>query len=815
MSTSPIPARSILPADPWRRWGAAALDTLLLWIGHLVIWISSVLILPEGEWKLRVPLVMAAFSGLAYLVVLWKIRGATLGQEALGLRVVRYDGQPLTWDDAFRRLGGYLLAALPFHLGFLSIFWDPYRRGWHDFIAQTLVIRHPSDFRPLPLPPPSTPESALPEAELPPFVGPQWGIVILLYIGLAICFTYPLARHFSTHCAGDGTDAPHFMWSFWHTQQALWKGRESLLTTNSLFFPLPTTLLYYSACWAYALPAALVLQWLTLTQTFNLFFIFSLVASGFLTFLLARALGCGVTESFLAGLLFGFSPYMMAHGASGHLELLAGEFIALFALLCYRGLMCFSARRVLAAGMALALVGYGSWYYLAFAGFMLVSLAIGMALGSHPDFRPGSANPSWFRRGASLGLRAAFIGLCGTLFLSPLLLPMLQERARERSMDMPLAVSEIFSLDVAFVAFSNPLHPLWGKWVANHLRPGAEQVAGLSLIALGLSGVALWKYWRKLFLWGLTGAFLGVLACGPRLQVAQRELQLPSWLLLLAGGPPGNGLGLPWRADLSLDCGRSFTTTPDLFWKKTCSFHLPYVWLHYVCPPLRPLRAPARFIVITSLCVAVLAAWGLRWVRHTARQRWGKKEERLIVLLVVGGVLWEYLPIPYPITSTAVSQFYHQLAREPKPCAILEVPVDAICRYNFHQTIHGQPLFFGFHSRPPSQALAFQSRNRLLAAFSPWGDYREKRPLGIDQSNVETIPLSVLRQQFEPSLQELSSLGGRYIIVHKPQLREITLRRTDQLLGKALSLPICWEDPAIRVYRVSAANPQPARQKAP
>ena len=40
-----------------------------------------------------------------------------------------------------RELIGKSLGAFPLYLGFLSILWDDERRGWHDRIAKTHVIR--------------------------------------------------------------------------------------------------------------------------------------------------------------------------------------------------------------------------------------------------------------------------------------------------------------------------------------------------------------------------------------------------------------------------------------------------------------------------------------------------------------------------------------------------------------------------------------------------------------------------------------------------------------------------------------------------
>jgi uncharacterized RDD family membrane protein YckC len=41
---------------------------------------------------------------------------------------------------AIRRVGGFVLALLPFGAGFLPVLFDPQRRGLHDRIAGTVVL---------------------------------------------------------------------------------------------------------------------------------------------------------------------------------------------------------------------------------------------------------------------------------------------------------------------------------------------------------------------------------------------------------------------------------------------------------------------------------------------------------------------------------------------------------------------------------------------------------------------------------------------------------------------------------------------------
>lgn len=782
---------SVTPAEPWRRWLAAAIDAFLLFVAHVFLWLVSIVALPMWNGMDTFLEVFGAVIGFAYLVAFWRLRGATLGQQAMGIQVVRYDGTPLTWGDALHRLVGYVLAALPLHAGFLSIFWDNYRRGWHDLFARTLVVRRQPTEPLLPLPPPDTQPPPFIEEPTPPMAWHRWLLAALIYVGVALWFTYPLVRRFSTHCAGDGADAFHFLWSLWHAHEALVKGRESLLTTDMLFFPLRVDLLYYSACWAYAVPAAFALKWLTLTQTYNLLFLLSLSASALAALGLARLLGCDFAGSLLAGILFSFSPYVLSHGGAGHLELVTVEFIALFALLSYRALTRHSLWWSFSAGIVLSLVGYGAWYYLVSASLMSVCLVIGIALQKRRSDTPT-------RPYVSLLL----IYLSAAVCLAPLLVPMMKERSSRRYMDMPLSVASVYSVDLATAAFSNPLHPLWGKGVLKHALKGevSEPVAGLSLLALVFSVVAVRKLHRRVLPWALTGGIFLILACGPGLRVASREPTVPAWLALLGGGPPGNGLESPFRAELSMQLAQDVAGRPAKLWQTKASLTMPFLWLRQWFPPVRPIRSPARFIVVTLLCVAVLAAHGLRLARQAAQKRWERGGEIAVVAFAFGVAFFEYLPVPYPTMSTRVSRFYYELAREPK-CVVVDVPVEDGRIYNYCQTVHGKPLFFGFHSRVPPHALTFRDGNLLLMSLSPHGDYALRRSLRIENV-AESKSLSELRQQIAPSLRELAAHNGKYVIVHKQFLTANALEQADHVLRNALALPVRWEDHEIRVYQI-------------
>ncbi len=78
---------------------------------------------------------------LAYFVYFWSTTGQTLGQKALGLKVVRTDGQSLSVGTAMVRWIGMYVSFLALCIGVLWVIWEPNKQGWHDKLANTVVVR--------------------------------------------------------------------------------------------------------------------------------------------------------------------------------------------------------------------------------------------------------------------------------------------------------------------------------------------------------------------------------------------------------------------------------------------------------------------------------------------------------------------------------------------------------------------------------------------------------------------------------------------------------------------------------------------------
>ena len=88
----------------------------------------------------RIFLVAWLFFVSAYFVVLHGAAGRTLGQSLFGLRVVDVRQQPITYGRALIRWLA-VLATAPLLLGFIRILWNREKRGWHDALAGTWVVR--------------------------------------------------------------------------------------------------------------------------------------------------------------------------------------------------------------------------------------------------------------------------------------------------------------------------------------------------------------------------------------------------------------------------------------------------------------------------------------------------------------------------------------------------------------------------------------------------------------------------------------------------------------------------------------------------
>ena len=79
--------------------------------------------------------------GLMYLLVFQIASGHTLGMRLLKMKIIDVYGDRPSAARCVARTAGYLASIATLFLGFLWIGFDSEKRGLHDWIASTYVIR--------------------------------------------------------------------------------------------------------------------------------------------------------------------------------------------------------------------------------------------------------------------------------------------------------------------------------------------------------------------------------------------------------------------------------------------------------------------------------------------------------------------------------------------------------------------------------------------------------------------------------------------------------------------------------------------------
>jgi len=131
-------------------WGALWL-LLSSWGGAFYLSVSR---WPGDPRSLAVLGGLLAALGVSLHAIYWVVFvggcGQTPGKMILDLAVISRDGSPVGYGRSACRWGGMAVAALPLGLGFLGLLVTREKRGLHDWLAGTRVVRATA-FREVPL----------------------------------------------------------------------------------------------------------------------------------------------------------------------------------------------------------------------------------------------------------------------------------------------------------------------------------------------------------------------------------------------------------------------------------------------------------------------------------------------------------------------------------------------------------------------------------------------------------------------------------------------------------------------------------------
>ncbi len=116
----------------WIRFASYIIDAIILFV------VGIVLAIAVGGTS---GAVLQFAVGVVYTIGFWIAQGATPGKMAVGIKITTVDGGDIDFGRALLRYIGYIASAIILLIGFLMIGFTREKRGLHDYIAGTVVIK--------------------------------------------------------------------------------------------------------------------------------------------------------------------------------------------------------------------------------------------------------------------------------------------------------------------------------------------------------------------------------------------------------------------------------------------------------------------------------------------------------------------------------------------------------------------------------------------------------------------------------------------------------------------------------------------------
>ena len=123
----------------WIRVVAQLLDGVILWAVDYLIGLLGMVV--EGGVGLAITRGFSFIVNVGYATYFVGGYGATPGKMAFGLKVIRANGDKVSYGRAFGRFWAQMLSSLILCIGFIMVAFDKEKRGLHDRICDTRVVR--------------------------------------------------------------------------------------------------------------------------------------------------------------------------------------------------------------------------------------------------------------------------------------------------------------------------------------------------------------------------------------------------------------------------------------------------------------------------------------------------------------------------------------------------------------------------------------------------------------------------------------------------------------------------------------------------
>lgn len=597
-------------------------------------------------------------------------------------------------------------------------------------------------------------------------------VAFIIFTGISLTVTFPILLHINSRVIGaPRSDIHPHLWDFWWVKTALLEDGVFPLRTDLINFPKGGILFPVSLLNA-VISVPFQLLW-GLEAAINIIVIFNLTLGCLGAFCLAHYLVGDIKSSFIAGLIYGFSPFLLSFGiASGGLEIISIGWLPLFFLFFIRTLREKGLKNPILASIFAFFIVISCLYYTILAMFF-VSILLIYFLIIVKNKREDSA--LFTSRSQQFGLKKVdkhLVKRMLILVLVTLLLNLPVVISVYHSIVSPDSIlpHEMFRRRLEGECLSDfsptrPAHAHCIVFLEDYFLSGEDKLAvshevtdfyqssycGYTVL---FSSIIALLFVRKKFtyFWFTAALFFVMLSLGPYLAISRR-------------------------------CFLPKAISPI------------YLILYYLIPPFKAAFVINRFVVLVMLCLSVLAAAGSKFIIEHLHKPYGL----LFTLGTSGLILFEFLfvsPIQFPIPETAlkIPEFYQELADENGKFGILELPF----------FIHSTNIY-------PRERFIYQITHRkpitdIVAGFLP--EYIAKNPFTkklvlLERPNYRFLISSadVNLRGIRKGFKRLARDNFRYIIVNKNYYQPDVWLKVKILLEEFMGKAKVYPD-GIEVFRI-------------
>jgi hypothetical protein len=534
--------------------------------------------------------------------------------------------------------------------------------------------------------------------------GVNIALVLLYFTGITILMTWPLVEKMGDHLLGYVGDNIYFVWLIDWFKRALFELHVSPFFVPFLNYPEGWSLAYTEIApvmVVMAIPFALVGG---ATFGYNAVLMLTFILAGLGMYLWIKRLTNSKAAGLVAGTIYAFVPYHMAHALIGHFHIMGVQWFPFYFMGFYEILRCREKnwKDAVLAGVFLGFIALTSIYYTYMA--LLISALLIVLYLVFFDRHQFVNRHFWLNISIFIasGLPLLVLGA----------LPFINLSGQGLMRDFPLEYSVRYSASVTDFILPSTDHFLWGGWIGAHFDRSQWIEATLYL--------------------GVVSSILALLAFIMRKQVKDRRVL---WLSIIGGVVTfilALGLNLYWL-------NQPVTISLPLFLqsilgRETLPARMPGYFLYLYLPFYAKMRVWMRFGIYVLLFLSSLAGLGAAWLIQKVPKKWSV----LLTIVLVVLVIFEFYPGPYSaFFSVSGRPVDYWLAEQPGEGAVAQFPfeLESVQEYIYFQGIYKKPYLGGFFNAfPPPQFLAIQP---VMETFPEKASIDLLKQLGVQYILVE------------------------------------------------------------------------------